>query len=814
MTSPIRPSTRACEPARPQPVGARLFPCLFLALLLAAAGYIRAEGTDRPNSVIRLPIAFTPVNHSDGDWRNGIDRMARNRFIISMAIGQEQPVQSGYRLSFAHSGEAKVVEIYRMISQNRQLFFVRVDKKLDPAGDGFPHPIRLLSPLREIRISLPPLETRNREHGWLPLLLVLIPLTHFLLAVFMPGLVMAVILERWWPARRNRPLDKLWLALACGLIYNTLQFLLVLWSLDRHWLSQPVLAWGKYAMDMTVLIVAAIFIRRNLAAGLVSIARAVGSRRNLPVLLLAVMVGVLAVLRYPHTFDSGQLIQTNTLFMTGRNAFSGFRLSYGFSALVYFPAFNPWNIAMATVSGGFKLPLTVLLGLLSCSVVDRIHLHRPSAVRLLLFVMLLANIYGLYGIVELGKDSVWGVLFSLAAMVMAWRSPQPLTVGLLFIVAALMGVIAIPFCLIFLTIWLIWTLIRKKPSVSTGLHWLAIGLPLLGAMLLMPVYLPQFMPPMFNDPLAAHIGYPPADGRTGFSEYFFCWGKNSCSNVPPVIAAGILGALLLPVLGRQFASLSLRSLSASVPLATFCFLLLALPAQGWLPSKPGQHIPWIPLSPFDLWNLIKDMAQWYIQPVCAIMTLIVFQVGRRISRRLPKRRQRHVLALMATPLLLGSLITNHSRLYELIQPAHFHSVTGHADPVIASVFDFITGLGESKCSVLIDDTLPLPQLRSLAWDIGHFRPGVKAQYLKPDMTDKLPALKNLPLPLLMIVAPDWLQRLQRLYPQAAFRTFCFDERRMIGVFYCIRADGDLLRAEKNRSTTPTKPGSAVFRTNS
>lgn len=814
MTSPIRPSTKTCESNGLPPAATHPAVRLFLILLLAATGFIRAEDANQSETVIRLPVAFTAINYSDSQWLNGIDRRDRNRFVVDLAIGQKLPLQTGFCLNFTQSGTARIVDVHRMVDQNRQTFFVRVDRKLDPAGDGFPHPIRLQSPYQETLISLPPLTVRNREHGWLPLLVVLIPLTHFLLAVFLPGLVVAIILEQRWPAKRKRPLDKLWLALACGLLYNTLQFLLVMWIVGRQWLSQPFMAGCKYGMDLTLLASAAVFCKQKMTDDLAAIARSLTSRRNLAVLLLAALVGVMAVLRFPHCFDCGQLIQTNSLFMTGRHNLSGFRISYGFSALVYFPAFNPWIIPMTTIAGGFKLPLMILLGLLCCSAVDRVRLHFPSAVRLLLFAMILSSVYGLYGIVELGKDSVWGVLFSLAAMVMAWRSPQPLAISLLFVAAALMGVIAIPFCLAFLTIWLTWASIPENFSGSALLHWLTIVLPLLGAWLLMPVHLPQFMDPMFNSPLNQAIAYPPADGRTGFIRYFFSWAIFSCHNVPLVIAAGMLGVLLLPAMRRQFASLSLRSLASAVPLTTFFFLLLTLPARGWLPPTKKEHIPWIPLSTFDLWNLIKDMAQWYIAPVCALLVLIVLQAGSRISRRFPKLRPHHVMIMISLPLLASSVSINRIRMFELTKPAHFHTRSGAHDPIIASVFDFITQSSQAKYNVLIDDTLALPHLHDLAWNIDHFYPEIRTQYLRPEMDDRQLLAKKPPVPLLMIIKPNWLPRLRLLYPQAVFRTFCYDERRMIGVFYCAREDGDLLRAEKNRSTTPTKPGSAVFRTNS
>jgi hypothetical protein len=408
--------------------------------------------------------------------------------------------------------------------------------------------------------------------------------------------------------------------------------------------------------------------------------------------------------------------------MFGRN-----RLGFGFSALIYFPGFSPWDIPLVTLAGGFKLTLLLLTGLLACHVVDRLLLRPAALCRLFFFFMIIGGIYGLYGLIELGKDSAWAVLFSLMGMVAGWRRGRLLTQAVFFAAAAAMGMIAIPFGLLYLAIRIIQRLLPSQLAQSRWVYWALILLPILAGILLMPVALPQFNHAKFSalgDPAITYN--PPADGRTGFFRYYLDWHVFDYGNVWPVITAGLLGMLLLPCLGLRFRDPALRSLALFPTAAAALFLLLALPAKSWIPISHSEHLPFLPLTPFDLWNLIKDLVQWYVQIVSAIGVLLLFLAIRRLVRVSSWRR---AISLTLALFLVGALGWSNRRAWlDLPHPAIFLSRVGHVNPTWAFTLEALAKYPIiSRC--LIADELPFERNRFFLWCIQHVRTGVKVLYV-------------------------------------------------------------------------------------
>jgi len=89
-----------------------------------------------------LPRILYPVKYTDGArWSNGIDTEKKNVFFIAVAKNTPTPIKIGYRLKFASAGEAVVRNVYLLKQEDKDSIFIRVDKNLDPGGDGAPHPI-------------------------------------------------------------------------------------------------------------------------------------------------------------------------------------------------------------------------------------------------------------------------------------------------------------------------------------------------------------------------------------------------------------------------------------------------------------------------------------------------------------------------------------------------------------------------------------------------------------------------------------------------------------------------------------------------
>lgn len=89
-----------------------------------------------------LPRVLYPVKYTDGTkWKNGIDTIEKNVFFMAVAKNVPTPIKIGYLLKFASAGEALVRQVYRLNQENKDSIFIRVDKTLDPTGDGAPNPI-------------------------------------------------------------------------------------------------------------------------------------------------------------------------------------------------------------------------------------------------------------------------------------------------------------------------------------------------------------------------------------------------------------------------------------------------------------------------------------------------------------------------------------------------------------------------------------------------------------------------------------------------------------------------------------------------
>jgi len=562
----------------------------------------------------------------------------------------------------------------------------------------------------------------------LPLAILFLPLVHFVLFVFLPGLILSLILARLRSRKRLGAFDFLWSSVSLGILWNTSQFVMALLLLNRYWVFQPVPAFIKYGMDLFLLLGGALCLRQEVWCVLRAMGRHCLARTFRPVLALALLMGVLATLHFPHSFDSGQLIQTNHLLLTGDTIYSGFRIGMGFSALLYFPGFNPWGLPIATLSGGYKLVLWLLGGLLLVTLLVRLAWRRRGTLAFLGFLALTLGIFGLYGMGELGKDSSWGVLLSLVAMVLAVQRRDPFLSGALFLASFAMGVIAIPFSIAFLGVWLLHAVLPVKGWWGAGLYGLLLLLSLWASLLLMPVGLPQYGEALFRSVQSRVVFFPPADGETGFLSYYLNWAVHGVRNVPLLITAGLGAAVARLFLPRLFSGSAWRALGLFMPLTTLFLLLLTLPAQGWQPASRLERIPGLPLSPFDLWNLIKDMAQWYLQPVSLLLLLGLAPVGRGLER-FWRRRWEGAFLLGLLGLVLAGAWGNRMTLQTWLRPAHFDSHSAHADPLVAATIDFLLHRDRWRCRLFVEDRLPIRKARFLAWDLSHYAAGVQARFL-------------------------------------------------------------------------------------
>ena len=111
---------------------------------------------EKPKNV-EIPRSFVATKYSDGVlWENGINKKAKNQFIISIAEKALNPIKTGYKLKFAAAGETVVTKVGRQDNKGYSSIFITVDKNLDPVKDGNPNPIYIKSiQLQPCRYSKP-----------------------------------------------------------------------------------------------------------------------------------------------------------------------------------------------------------------------------------------------------------------------------------------------------------------------------------------------------------------------------------------------------------------------------------------------------------------------------------------------------------------------------------------------------------------------------------------------------------------------------------------------------------------------------------
>lgn len=554
-----------------------------------------------------------------------------------------------------------------------------------------------------------------------------LPLLHALLSFWLVGSGICLLLDARFPKRPEgqSPASRLLQCMAIGILANAAEFLVVLllagtFRLHAHGATAAV----KYALDLGFVLWLLIR-RRSAFLRLLRESLPVSPRReNLLLFILAVVLGILAILNFPHVLDSGQLIITNGFLQHHADFFSAKRYGVAFSAMAYFPAALLQGVPPCTLASGFKLSLLLLVALAAIRAVEKLGLSFRGA-RLAVFGAFIFSFFGLYGVMELGKDSIWAVLFSLLFMLSLVSTQkgagcrEPVIYAL---TAGALGMIAIPYMAGFIVLY---AMARFLPRRLTRNGWLcsaAVLLLLAAGALLMPVRLAIKTPPHREARRGPYEFRKPTDGHEGFIDYFFRLKKRpDYANASPLLVAGALGALLLPLLRRRSDDPALQGMALFPFAAACCALLLAHFAQGFLPDSNQQVVPQLPISTFYIWNLVKDIPQWYLQPVLGLFALLLLDEALRRVRagsRTVSFLHGTSLALLAAALLTA----NSGPIARLGQFAHFQTYGGHRDERFALLLENLhLNPGIRRVLSLPGSKALGPNLRAIESRHFHFR---------------------------------------------------------------------------------------------
>jgi hypothetical protein len=208
-----------------------------------------------------------------------------------------------------------------------------------------------------------------------------------------------------------------------------------------------------------------------------------------------------------------------------------------------------------------------------------------------------------------------------------------------------------------------------------------------GCAALMPV---RMAIPSLNGTLA-NVAYNdlylwPLDGSASFFQFLFPannpytpdWyqsGAHGMSNL--VVAVGIAGIFLMYLCKETAGNRGLQALGI-------------FPFAGLFGGLVFAHLPWCPVARFNLWDLIKDIPQWYGGLVFSLFALIALSTSIAWLSRLLEGSTRLVVSMVLLVLGVISLVASdyqitRVRIDRRIAPAYFTDIGGYEDDVCADV---------------------------------------------------------------------------------------------------------------------------------
>ena len=557
---------------------------------------------------------------------------------------------------------------------------------------------------------------------------------HLLVGILIPGLALELRLAQ------NQKLPNLVSALlsriiALGLLYLLVQFLLlhladIFFSLPRY---ELVIA--KYVIDLSVL-ASLLFFSRAAAWNLVT--RIFSGLQNPAILTLVVgsfALGMFAMLACPYSLDSSPICWLSKYLNTpGLNLIAS-KGSPTYIAMLYFPGqiLHQW-FPVPTIAASLKPALCLLTALAVVHVVNRLQLKNRNWMYWLLFIMVAASFFGIYGLQQTGKHSVFGAVFLaiFAADLFLPTKDDRLCIpqaGLSLSAAMGLGVITIPYALVISSLFLVLASNRINSMKVAYSFALWAGLPFilsLSSMVGIPLWQSALLPTIlvascfllnkfaslnwlasvvvkpwfryapicvivcswiglsFTLPVEYGNGLRPLDGKTSFYDLLFKFERQIPEHV---VVFGLAGLLISCLVARRARNPGLMAY------AVFPFFTL-------LGATTVAHFPasWIPLKPQHFWDLIKDIPNWcygfYFGSFAAVATDIFVE---NAKSRWASRRQKDNQAVgrwsPAHAILLGSLIIGSSTMFHNWtrgphwwgKSVYYTSVGGHQDLFFATL---------------------------------------------------------------------------------------------------------------------------------
>lgn len=599
-----------------------------------------------------------------------------------------------------------------------------------------------------------------------------------LVCVLAPGWALREITETFGLRFRRTGASSFLTPFAFGVHLNALWFLVA-------WVVSP--GPSKHALLIATL---------SVDLALIGVGIALRSRRALPVFRdlripsrlvmvagLGILIGSFASIQIPSVLDSIQIRQLLNFLMgwgwspadlATHGAFA--RMvgllngsipcppMPGFAGIMMVPGIllDAWPVT--TVSAGMKVLLVVMAGLSVTHLVERLGLRPRLAVVLIAFICLVLSRYGLYGMLNLGKDSIFAVpLFvaSIGSLVGDKTGRHRHEASLYFSAAIFLGSVVVPYGLVFWAIYMTLSLGRARliPDLASLLGWTVLALPvavagvqtslegggahhlpLIGMIGLQFIAACGFVawsrrcrsvengrawlsPVAPSIPLVAFglgfllmpaiakivvwadaFGNPVTEVRSpldGRTNFYHFLTRAYDENLKLLIIIAVFGCITLPWMNKRYRTPAAVAMFSFLPV-TLVLVLLHL--------KLGLHS----LTAFNIWDITKNVPQWFVGTLfaaVAILTIFTFTGPLLTAARRREGPARMIMAIPAVVIGIVMLLDIQRPEFrdalknDVLAAPTVTSAGGFSDPDVAEAEAFIWNSARGKAVFVSSDSV-------------------------------------------------------------------------------------------------------------
>ncbi len=554
--------------------------------------------------------------------------------------------------------------------------------------------------------------------------IILIHSYYFLIHILGVGTAIGVILGGEKTLRRWDNLTGLIVSIALGILFNSFEYNLAMIANHFGIMSHQYWLYFKLMLDWGIVMVMMVFFRQKAARVMQSWITILNLRENKLIVGLSLVFGLMAVIHYPHVHDCIQLIHSNRFWLKNTDLLQIPRIlpGWGFSALVYYPTVIGNHLPMGSMAAGNKLILGLMMGLTAIYGINRLGLEKRPWMKTIYFIMLVFSYLGLPGAMILGKDSIWAALFSMLLIfsLISIHSPIDIAVStILGVTAFRMGMISIPYLSVYIVIFLVIRYLPPRLAENRRLFIMLLLLILLLCNFLLPVKIKIYHTQPQQNPFSQTVySYSwPLDGHTSFTEYFLSIPWNQNNRLNGIALLGVIGLFIFPFHRRRFSDSAVKSLALFLPISMLIFLSLTIPARIRLPEYFSQTLPYIPIRTKDLWDLIKDIPQWYTQMILGVFALYLIDTAITYFKQYSSKVYMLSGGITAGILAL-SLFSYHDELRQCLKKTYYLAYGGNKDMVKAKVLNSFY-LYPSVNQACFSGTIPTID-PYLYWDIAHY----------------------------------------------------------------------------------------------